>query len=68
MRYFFTEDPQTTPFSISNIPARPAPLLRQPISRVKLTTRVQSYVHLTSPSPVLDDEFLRYGLTQPTIA
>jgi Carboxypeptidase regulatory-like domain len=39
MRYFFTEDPQTTPFSISNIPGSPASTYyANTISRVKLTT------------------------------
>jgi Carboxypeptidase regulatory-like domain len=39
MRYFFTEDPQTTPFSISNVPGTPASTYyANTISRVKLTT------------------------------
>ena len=39
MRYFFTEDPQTTPFSISNIPGTPvSTYYANTISRVKLTT------------------------------
>jgi hypothetical protein len=39
MRYFFSEDPQTTPFSISNIPGTPASsYYANTISRVKLTT------------------------------
>ncbi len=41
MRYFFTEDPQTTPFSISNIPGTPASsYYANTVSRVKLTTLV----------------------------
>jgi hypothetical protein len=39
MRYFFSEDPQTTPFSISNIQGTPASsYYANTISRVKLTT------------------------------
>jgi Carboxypeptidase regulatory-like domain len=39
MRYFFTEDPQTTPFSISNIPGTPSSTYyANTVSRVKLTT------------------------------
>src|SRR6185295_8383333 len=39
MRYFFTEDPQTTPFSISNIQGTPASTYyANTISRAKLTT------------------------------
>ena len=41
MRYFFSEDPQTTPFSISSIPGTPASsYYANTISRVKLTTVV----------------------------
>jgi hypothetical protein len=41
MRYFFTEDPQTTPFSISNIQGTPSSsYYANTISRVKLTTVV----------------------------
>jgi hypothetical protein len=41
MRYFFTEDPQVTPFSISNIPGTPSSsYYANTISRVKLTTLV----------------------------
>ena len=43
MRYFFTEDPQTTPFSISNIPGTPSSTYyANTISRVKLTTLLTS--------------------------
>jgi hypothetical protein len=43
MRYFFTEDPQTTPFSISNIPGTPSSTYyANTISRVKLTTLATS--------------------------
>jgi hypothetical protein len=39
MRYFFSEDPQTTPFSISTIPGTPASsYYANTISRVKLTS------------------------------
>jgi len=41
MRYFFTEDPQTTPFSISNIPGTPSSsYYANTDSSVKLTTLV----------------------------
>jgi hypothetical protein len=41
MRYFFTEDPQTTPFSISNVPGTPSSTYyANTISRAKLTTLV----------------------------
>jgi hypothetical protein len=43
MRYFFTEDPQTTPFSISNIPGTPSSsYYANTISRAKLTTLIGS--------------------------
>lgn len=41
MRYFFSEDPQTTPFSISNVPGTPASTYyANTVSRAKLTTVV----------------------------
>jgi hypothetical protein len=41
MRYFFTEDPQVTPFSIGNVPGAPASnYYANTISRVKLTTLI----------------------------
>ena len=41
MRYFFTEDPQTTPFTISNIPGSPGTTYyANTISRAKLTTLI----------------------------
>jgi hypothetical protein len=43
MRYFFSEDPQTTPFSIGNVPGAPSSTYyANTISRVKLTTLVTS--------------------------
>lgn len=43
MRYFYSEDPQTTPFSIGNVPGAPASsYYANTISRVKLTTLVTS--------------------------
>jgi TonB dependent receptor len=43
MRYFFSEDPQTTPFSISTIPGTPASsYYANTISRVKLTSLLTS--------------------------
>jgi hypothetical protein len=41
MRYFFTEDPQVTPFSISNVPGTPSSTYyANTIARAKLTTLI----------------------------
>jgi hypothetical protein len=41
MRYFFTEDPQVTPFSISNVPGTPSSsYYANTIARTKLTTLI----------------------------
>jgi hypothetical protein len=43
MRYFFSEDPQTTPFSISNVPGTPSSTYyANTISRAKLTSLVSN--------------------------